>query len=111
VRLAELPDSGDDPVGRPGDLERALIAELVAKTRQVAPVAVDEAAVAAARAAPALVRLEEDDVEARVALLQRERRPEPGIAAANDRNVGFGVTLQRRRRLFCARLLEPPNVA
>jgi hypothetical protein len=72
---------------------------------------VDEATVAAAGAEPALVGLEEDDVEARIALLQRERRPEAGVAAADDRDVGLGITLERRRRFDRARLVEPPDSA
>jgi hypothetical protein len=92
-------------------LQRLLAAELVAQPRQVAPVAVDEAAVAAAGAEPALLRLEEDDVETRLALLQRERRPEAGVPAADDRDVGVGVTFQRRLRLDGVCLGEPPDRA
>jgi len=111
VRLAERAHPGNDRLGDPRDLERALVAELLLQARQVAPVAVDEAAVAAARAEPALVRLEKDDVETRVALLQREGRPEAGVAAPDDRDVGLGVTLERRRGLYGIRLLEPPDRA
>jgi hypothetical protein len=74
---------------------------------------VKEAAVPPARPAAALVRLEHDDVERRIALLQRERRPEPRVAAADDRDVGFGVTVERRRRLAAEprgeRFLQPPD--
>jgi hypothetical protein len=76
---------------------------------------VEEAAVAPARAAAALVGLEDDDVEPGLAFLQRERGPEPRVAPADDRDVGLGVTLERRRRLAAKacgeRLLEPPDVA
>jgi len=76
---------------------------------------VTEAAVAPARAAAALVCLEDDDVEPGLAFLQRERGPEPCVAAADDRDVGLGVTLERRRRLAAEaggqRLFEPPDVA
>jgi hypothetical protein len=75
----------------------------------VAPVAVDEAAVAAARAEPALLGFEEDDVEARLALLQCKRGPEAGVAAADDRDVGLGVTVERRRRLDGIGYVEPPD--
>jgi hypothetical protein len=81
----------------------------------MAPVAVTEAAVAPARAAAALVGLQDDDVEPRLAFLQRERGPETRVAAADDRDVGLGLTLERRRRLPAeARgecLFEPPDVA
>jgi hypothetical protein len=81
----------------------------------MAPVAVAEAAVAPARAVAALVRLEDDDVEAGLAFLQCERRPETRVAAADDRDVGLGVTLERRRRLAAEaggqRLFEPPNLS
>jgi hypothetical protein len=109
--FAEGAHPRDDRLGGPGDLERALVAELVAQAREVAPVAVDEAAVAAARAEPALLSLEEDDVEARLALLQRKRGPEAGVAAADDRDVGLGVTGERRRRLDGIGRIEPPDPA
>ena len=111
MRLAERAHPGNDRLGDPRDLERASVAELLLQARQVAPVAVDEAAVAAARAEPALVRLEEDDVETRLALLQRERRPEAGVPAPDDRDICLGVTLERRRRLYGIGLLEPPDRA
>jgi hypothetical protein len=76
---------------------------------------VAEPSVAPARAAAALVGLEDYDVEPGLAFLQRERGPEPRVAAADDRDVGLGVTLERRRGLAveaCGeRLLEPPDVA
>jgi hypothetical protein len=72
---------------------------------------VDEAAVAAARAPAALLRFEEDDVEPRVALLQGERGPEAGVAAADDGDVSLGVPLEWRRRLVGACLVEPPDSA
>jgi hypothetical protein len=85
------------------------VSELVAQARQVAPVTVDKAAVTAARAEPALLRLEEDDIEPRLALLQRERGPEACVAAADDRDVGLGVTLERRRRVDRVGLVKPPD--
>ena len=51
-----------------------------------------EAAVAAARAEPDRVGLEEDDVaRSGSSRLRVERRPEPGEAAADDAEVGLGV--------------------
>jgi len=76
---------------------------------------VAEAAVAPARSPPAVVGLEDDDVEPGLAFLQGERGPETRVAAADDRDVGLGVTFERRRRIAAEargeRLLEPPDVA
>jgi hypothetical protein len=72
---------------------------------------VEEAAVPSARPLAARGRLEEDDPRRRLALADRERRPEPGVAAADDRDVGVGVALERRRRLDRRRLVEPPGTA
>jgi hypothetical protein len=55
------------------------------------------------------VFLEHDDVERRIALDQRERRPEPGEAAADDRDVGLRVARQRRGRIDRPGLFEPPD--
>jgi hypothetical protein len=81
----------------------------------MAPVPVAEAAVATARPAATLVGLEDDDVEPGLAFLQRERGPETRVAPADDRDVGLGVTFERRRRLAAEargeRLLEPPDLA
>ena len=48
---------------------------------------VHEAAVAAARRRTALVGVDQHDVARRVALLGDDRRPEPGVAAADDAQV------------------------
>src|SRR5439155_23475685 len=112
--LAELADPGNDPVRDPRERERSLVAEPLAKPREVAPVAMHEPAVAAARTSAALVRLEHDDAQVGVTLLQRERRPEARVAAADDRDVGLCVTVERRGRLRVTplggeRLLQPPD--
>jgi hypothetical protein len=79
----------------------------------MAPVAVAEAAVAPAWPAAALVGLEDDDVEPGLAFLQRERGPETRVSTADDRDVGRGITFERRRRLAAEacgeRLFEPPD--
>jgi hypothetical protein len=76
---------------------------------------VNEAAVPPTRAAAALLRLEQDDVEPRLAVPQCKRRPEARVAAADDRDVCLRVTLERRRGLAAEasgeRFLEPPDVA
>ena len=76
---------------------------------ELGPPGEHEAAVAPARAAAADVLLEHDDVAGRLALLDADRRPEAGVAAAHDRDVGAGGALERRggglvRR---ERLVEP----
>ena len=48
---------------------------------------VHEAAVATARRRTALVGVDQDDVGRRVALLGDDRRPQPGVAAADDAQV------------------------
>src|SRR5262249_54039113 len=103
------------PLRGASDVDCALVAEPLPQPRQMAPVAVAEAAVAATRAAAALLGLEHDDVEPGVAVLQRERGPETGVPAADDRDVGLGVTLERRRGLATEprreRLSQPPGLA
>ena len=52
------------------------------------------------------------DAQRGVALAQRERRPEPGVAAADDRHVDVERPRERRRDRLGperARLLEPPR--
>jgi hypothetical protein len=70
---------------------------------------VAEAAVAPARPDAARPGLQQDDVDGRIALSERERGPEPGEAAADDADVGRGVALERRCRLLGARLVQPPG--
>ena len=88
ARLAERADGRDDRVGAARDGERGLVPEDGAKACEVRPVAVEESAVAAARAPAADLRLEQDDAGGRVVLLDRERRPEPRVPAADHRDVG-----------------------
>jgi hypothetical protein len=69
----------------------------------------EEAAVAAARAVAAPLRLQHDDLCRRPQPLQLERRPKPRIAAADDRDIGRDRSFERRRRLVRRRLLTPPR--
>ena len=76
----------------------------------------DEPAVAPARAAAADVLLEEHDVDAGVELREEPRGPHPGVAAADDHDVGRGVLDERRARLAGERrqgerLAQPPAAA
>ena len=76
--------------------------------RELRPPGEDEAAVSPRGAAAADVLLEHDDVARGLEPLDPEGRPEPDVAAAQDRDVGARVALERRRVRRVARdLLEP----
>ena len=87
--------------------------------RQLVPPAGDEAAVPPRRAAAADVALDDDDAQRRLELAQADRGPEPGVAAAEDRDVRPLLPGERRRgdvrgegrRLGGERLAEPPRSA
>ena len=112
--LAPEPLELDELVGEP----REPVLEPVCQRR------VREPAVAAARAEPARLTLEDDHVAARIAGLRVERRPEPGEAAADDAQIAVGrcrsgrepgpVGRARRARTAAARprrrRLAPPCV-
>src|SRR5581483_382181 len=67
-----------------------------------------EAAVAAARASPADVALDEDDVDGGIELLQAQRGPQSREAAADDADVRPDVALERRGGLLTVEgFLEP----
>ena len=66
-----------------------------------------KAAVAAARTVTATSRLEHDDVARRVQLLGVERRPQPGIPAADDAQVCLGRLAQGRVRTALRQRVEP----
>ena len=92
------------PAGRPVALEQQMC--LVVQP-------VHEPAVAAARSAAADVALEQDDVQGRLALLEEPRGPHPRVPAAEDHDVGGGVSFERfrlgpREPGQRERLLEPP---
>ena len=55
-----------------------------------------EPAVLPARPGPADGPLDQGDADARVALVERERRPQARVAAAHDRDVDVDAPLQRR---------------
>jgi len=62
-RLGPGADPRDDALALPGELERPLLAEQRQDRGKGAPIAMDEAAVAAARPVPADLGLEERDAE------------------------------------------------
>ena len=111
--LGPRPDPRDDLLPRPCELECPLPAEQRQDGRERRPVAVDEASVAAARPVPADLRLKQRHAQLGRALTQRERGPEPRVAAADDRHVRRRVDGEsgRRRRIALRRqrLLEPPR--
>ena len=108
--MLERAHGRDRPVRRPRDRESPLGAEHVAKAGEARPVAVEEAAVPPARPDPATRRLEHDHVERRVTPLQLDRGPETREAAADDRDVGGRVAVERGLLGIGRRLLEPPGV-
>ena len=87
--------------------QRALVAEPLAQRRQVRPQRLAEPAVASARPVAAHVRLEDHDARA---VAQLPGGPHPGVAAADDHDVGVDVTGGRRHRLRAAGLLQPVPV-
>src|SRR5581483_6959821 len=91
------------------DRERALVAEPSAQPAERRPERLEEAAVAPARAEAAELRLDEGHLERRAPLLQRQRRPQARVAAADDRHVGVDRPGERLPRWVGRRLLEPPG--
>src|SRR5689334_25209559 len=110
LALTDGADAGNDLLTSPRHCARVVVAEALAQRGQVAPVAVDEPAVAAGRPVAADPFLEHDHIERRILLGQRERGPEAGEPAADDRHVGVGVPWKRGRRLDRPRLFEPPDL-
>ena len=97
---------------------RPVVAVALDERRQLVPPVRDEPAVAPGRPAAADVRLEQDDPRAGLQLGQPERRPQAGVAAADDDDVGRGRATQRRRgrgqvrrrgRFRGERLAQPPR--
>ena len=76
-----------------------------------APVRLEEAAVPPARPVADVLGLEHDDAQRGIAAPQRQRRPEPGVAAADDRDVRLGVAGERRRLRIGRSLVQPPRHA
>ncbi len=69
----------------------------------------EEPAVPPARARAADAGLEQHDPQVGRALRERERGPEPGVAAADDHDVGVSGAGERRRRRVGRRLVEPQD--
>src|SRR5207249_1316973 len=87
---------GNDLARGAAQAQRSVVSEQLAQARERRPVAVEEAAVPPARPAAADALLEHRDAQGRVALEQGESGPEPGVAAADDRDVDVDVASERR---------------
>ncbi len=113
VALCESAYGRHDPPARLGERQRAVAPEEPPKLAEPAQVAADEAAVSSARPPADDLRLEHGDADPRIALLERERRPESGVPAADDRDVHIEVADRRRRlgdvALPGERLVQPPG--
>src|SRR4051812_34351877 len=96
VLAAERADLLHRRVGRVRHREPALAAAQLDQRPELGPPGDREAAVATAGAAAADVLLEDDDIARGLALLDADRRPEAGVAAAHDRDVGARGALERR---------------
>ena len=112
VRAAEVPNLVDRRLRVARNGERVRVAAQTDQRGDLGPPREDEAAVAPGGAAAADVLLEHDDVASGVQLADADRRPEPDVAAAEDRDVGAAVALPgsarpARRRLQCRP--EPPE--
>ncbi len=108
--LAERADAAHATLRRPDDLERPLVADAVTEDGEVVPEGRDEATVAPARTVPCKPCLEHDHVGLGRELLELPGRPHPEVAAADDRDVGRSVPLERTSRLHRPGVLEPPAV-
>src|SRR5437868_8172381 len=106
---AELLHGRDRALGCARDGEGTLVAEPRAKPREVRPVTVEEASVATARPVAAPRCLEEHDAKRRLPAPQRQPRPESGVAASDDRDVGLDLAFERRLGRIGRRLLPPPR--
>src|SRR5439155_15572857 len=95
VLAAPVADSVHRILGRAADGERGGVTRALPKDLDVAPERLAEASVPPARAVPAESGLEKDDIRARLEVEKVPRRPEAEIAAADDRDVGTRVPLER----------------
>ena len=109
MRLRERLDRRDDPLAQPRQRDGAVAPERLQDLGERRPGPVDEAAVPAAGAGAARLRLNEHDAGCRLALLQRQRRPEPRITAADDAEIAGDVAFEGRRSLDRAGLVQPPR--
>ena len=98
-------------LGGPAHLDGPCVTDPVPQDREVVPERRDEAAVAPARTVAGETRVQHDDVEVGLELLQLPGRPEAEVAGADDDHVGRGVARERRCRLDGPCLLEPVAVA
>ncbi len=110
--LDEVAHRGHDRARGMRELERGAVAEHRPESRERRPVAVEEAAVAAARPVPDLARLEHRDAQRGIALAEGESGPEPRVPAPDDGDVHVeraGEGRCDRLGSVRPRLLEPPR--
>jgi hypothetical protein len=106
--VAERADLADRGGRRAREPQRVHRAADPLEADEVVPDAHREAAVATARAGAADLGLDEDDLERGLAPLERQRRPQPGEAAADDAHVGAKVALERAPGRADRGLAKPP---
>jgi hypothetical protein len=111
VLAAEVSDRVDRLRRGERQAHRLLAAADLLQRPELGPPAEHEAAVATARPAAANVRLHEDDVERRVVLLEADRGPEAGVAAADDADVGALLALQPGRVFGSLQSLFQPEAS
>ena len=107
--LDEVPDAGNNRRAGLGNRQGSPVAEDPPCARKRRPVAVEKAAVPPARSFAAQGCLDHSDPRRRLELPQCKRRPKPGVATPDDRDVDLELAVERRLRLDLRRLLEPPG--
>ena len=105
---AEAPDGAHRVGRRLGEAHRFLAAADLLQGLELRPPAQHEAAVAPARAGAADVLLDQHHVRGGLQLLEPQRGPEAGEAAADDADIGCRVAFQRRRRGAVVECLAEP---
>src|SRR5439155_3151739 len=96
VRRTKPPRRGHARGDREAQLEGVAVAEPPGQLADRTPVPGHEPAVATARPPAADVLLQQDDFDARIALLQEVGRPHAAVAAAQDHDIGGRVRRERR---------------
>jgi hypothetical protein len=91
LALAEGADLRDGLLGCLHEAEGVLLADALDQRRDLRPPREREASISPGRPSAADVLVENDDVGARLELLDAERRPEPGVATADEADVGLRV--------------------
>ncbi len=88
VAVAKGADLADSIGRRTAEPPPFLLAAELDQRPELGPPRQDEPAVAPARPGAAEVRLQQYHIDRRIELLEPQRRPQPGVTAADDANVG-----------------------